>query len=134
VDALRLLVGRGDVEPAQPEWAVERAGPTARAFNAAVLKRSAYSASAFLASPVSGAGVPVGQNAQLFLAASLNGQQGAEALAQHAYRALLAAGAAFRSDEGEVLVEPARAIPHAARLAERFLLAELPILKALGVA
>jgi SAM-dependent methyltransferase len=74
VDAIKILVGRGDVHPALPaENAAERQAST-RAFNDAVLARAMEGGDErFLASPVIGGGVRVDRLTQLFLLARRRG-------------------------------------------------------------
>jgi SAM-dependent methyltransferase len=73
-DVIKLLVGRGDLQPALPGGGdAARAAPV-RAFNGAVLARAMESAEfGYLASPVTGGGVAVDRLTQLYLFAQLQG-------------------------------------------------------------
>ena len=70
LDAIKVLVGRGDLQPALPaENEAERAA-SARAFNAAVTALAKDSEDlGYLASPVTGGGVRVDRLTQLYLQA-----------------------------------------------------------------
>ena len=68
-DAIKVLVGRGDLQPALPaEDQAERAQST-QAFNAAVIERAKGTPLGYLASPVTGGGVRVDPFTQLYLQA-----------------------------------------------------------------
>ncbi len=68
-DAIKVLVGRGDLQPALPaEHQAERAQST-QAFNAAVMARAKETPLGYLASPVTGGGVRVDPFTQLYLQA-----------------------------------------------------------------
>jgi hypothetical protein len=67
-DAIKVLVGRGDLQPALPAAGDAARTASARAFNAAVLERAMESAEfGYLASPVTGGAVRVDRVAQLYL-------------------------------------------------------------------
>lgn len=70
VEVLAVLVGAGFVHPAQTEADIATAVPRTDALNAHLIERSRISANVtWLASPVIGGGVPVGQFEQMFLGA-----------------------------------------------------------------
>jgi SAM-dependent methyltransferase len=73
-DAVKVLVGRGELQPAlPPEDEAERVAST-RAFNAAVMARAKESAElSHLASPVTGGGIRVDQFTQMYLRAKQKG-------------------------------------------------------------
>jgi len=96
-DVIKLLVGRGDLQPALPaEDDAARAAPV-RAFNDAVLARAVDTGEfGYLASPVTGGGVRVDRLTQLYLLARLRGHADpAEMLAK------LVPGAVPSPDSGE---------------------------------
>ncbi len=98
-DAIKVLVGRGDLQPClPPDGDAQRAAP-ARAFNAAVLARAAESTElGYLASPVTGGGVRVDRITQLFLRARHEGIADPKpSLAERAE------GAALTSPDGKLL-------------------------------
>ena len=69
-DAIKVMVGRGDLQPCLPEDGDAARQASARAFNAAVLARATQSAEfGYLASPVTGGGVRVDRVTQLYLLA-----------------------------------------------------------------
>ena len=73
-DVIKILVGRGDLQPALPAAKDARPAERVRAFNDAVLARAMESAEfAYLASPVTGGGVRVDRLAQLYLFARRQG-------------------------------------------------------------
>jgi SAM-dependent methyltransferase len=73
-DAIKVLIGRGDLHPALPvDNQGERAAST-NAFNSAVMARAKESPElGYLASPVTGGGIPVDQLTQLYLLAKQKG-------------------------------------------------------------
>ncbi len=69
-DAIKVLVGRGDLQPALPAAGDAMRATSTQAFNTAVLARAIESAElGFLASPVTGGAVKVDRLAQLYLLA-----------------------------------------------------------------
>ncbi|MGO8738106.1 class I SAM-dependent methyltransferase [Rhodoblastus sp.] len=74
LDAVKLLVARGDIQPALPEQAVAAREKSVRAFNGAVLARAAESDEfRALASPATGSGVAVERLVLLYLLARRKG-------------------------------------------------------------
>jgi SAM-dependent methyltransferase len=73
-DAIKVLIGRGDLHPALPvDNQAERVAST-NAFNTAVMARAKESSElGYLASPVTGGGIPVDQLTQLYLLAKQKG-------------------------------------------------------------
>lgn len=70
IQALTVLVGSGHLQPALPAKDESKRRERTRAFNAAVWNRARSSSDlSFLASPVTGGGVPIDRFGQLFLAA-----------------------------------------------------------------
>ena len=73
-DAIRVLVGRGVLQPALPAGNEAERTASARAFNAAVTALARDSADlGYLASPVTGGGIRVDQLTQLYLHAKRAG-------------------------------------------------------------
>ncbi|HEV3372638.1 MAG TPA: class I SAM-dependent methyltransferase [Xanthobacteraceae bacterium] len=73
-DAIKVLVGRGDLQPALPAGGDAARAASVRAFNAAVLERAMDRAEfGYLASPVTGGAVRVDRVAQLYLFARQRG-------------------------------------------------------------
>lgn len=127
-DAIKVLVGRGDLQIAlPPEHEAERA-ESARAFNAVVMARAKEQAPlAYLASPVTGGGIQVDPFTQLYLAAQRKGV--ADPVAAIAGLAA-ASGKPFEKDGKALSPDAARAelIAKAANIEERI----APLLKRLG--
>lgn len=98
LDAIKVLVGRGELQPALPaENEAERAAST-RAFNAAVMVLAKESADlGYLASPVTGGGVRVDQLTQLYLQAKKDG--GADPIAALAAMAERRGGIVDKDDQ-----------------------------------
>ncbi len=73
-DVIKVLVGRGDLQPALPPAGDAARAASVRAFNNAVLSRAMDSAEFnYLASPVTGGGVAVDRITQLYLVAQSRG-------------------------------------------------------------
>jgi SAM-dependent methyltransferase len=73
-DVIKILVGRGDLQPALPAEGDATRAASVRAFNGAVLARAMDSSEfGYLASPVTGGGVRVDRLTQLYLFAQLRG-------------------------------------------------------------
>jgi hypothetical protein len=73
-DVIKILVGRGDLQPALPAEGDAARTASVRAFNDAVLARVMDSPEfGYLASPVTGGGVRVDRLTQLYLFAQMRG-------------------------------------------------------------
>jgi SAM-dependent methyltransferase len=73
-DVLKILIGRGDVQPALPADGDAGRAPSVRSFNEAVLARAADNAEfGYLASAATGGGVKVDRLTQLYLIAKARG-------------------------------------------------------------
>jgi hypothetical protein len=116
LDAVLLAAGHDQLELVQPDDTIGRARPPSARLNAHLLK-AARSDDGFkhLASPVTGAGVPLERMQQLFLLAARDGRAEPEALATFAR--------GFLPEEENLLAR-----------ARDFTKSEWPLLKALGVA
>jgi SAM-dependent methyltransferase len=127
-DAIKVLVGRGDLQPALPATGDAARAPSMRAFNAAVLERALESAEfGYLASPVTGGAVRIDRVAQLYLLARQRGvADPAEMLATLAQHATTA---------GDDAVSPAADAGRAFAQSEteRIEANVLPVLKQLGI-
>jgi SAM-dependent methyltransferase len=100
-DAIKILVGRGDLQPALPAEGEAQRAATARAFNTAVLARASEGAELFyLASPVTGGGVRVDRFTQLYLQGRRRGVDDVAAfLSQYAQGAIRDADGKIMPDE-----------------------------------
>jgi SAM-dependent methyltransferase len=133
MEVVLILVGSGHLQPAQPEATIEACRTAAQRLNSHLMARAHGNADvAYLASPVTGGGVPVGRFAQLFLAAQQNGQQGPGQWAQAAWAALDAQGQRLLKD-GQRIDDPADNLMELERQAQDFAQRQWPVLKALQV-
>jgi hypothetical protein len=130
MEAFGILVGSGHVQPCPSGKDDAARLKRTRAFNAAVMRRAeAAEEIQFLASPVTGSGVPADRMAQLFLAAQASGADPV----QRAWAVLQA--------QGQRLVKDGKPLDGAeanlADLRERydtFVKTRLPVLRQLGIA
>ena len=128
-DAIKVLVGRGELQVALPAEHEAEGAPTARAFNAVVMGRAKEQAPlAYLASPVTGGGIQVDPFTQLYLHAKRKGvADPAGVIANLA----AASGKSFEKDGKTLSTDEARA-EFAAKAAH--IDAQIaPLLKRLGV-
>jgi hypothetical protein len=133
-EALMVLIGKGDVAPAQPEGAILAAKPSSSKLNTALLTRARSSRNiATLASPVTGGGVAVGRFQQLFLLARDQGASTPVEWAAAAWKCLSDQGERVVV-EGKVLETPAENLAELAKEAKAFEADRLPLLRALMVA
>ncbi len=128
-DAIKVLVGRGELQPAlPPENEAERAASTS-AFNAAVMARAKESAElGYLASPVTGGGVRVDQFTQLYLQAKQKGIADPVDLI-----AKLATMSGRTVDKDGKKLGPQEALAALTAQAERVEHKTVPLLKRLGI-
>ena len=134
VNALRLLVSTGHLHLAQSEAAAALAAPRCRALNAHLLERALHSdEGAVLASPITGSGVIVNHEQQLFLHARAQGKTSPLEWASHAWSRLSALGARV-TQAGKVVESADENQAHLTRSAQTFADQELSVLRALGIA
>jgi hypothetical protein len=134
VHALRLLVGTGHLHLAQSEAAIALAAPRCRALNAHLLERAAHSEdNPVLASPVTGNGVLVPHDQQLFLHARSRGQTAPEQWVAYAWSRYSALGVRLTRD-GKTLESAHENLEYLRQKADDFNEQELGILQALGIA
>jgi hypothetical protein len=128
LDAIKVLVGRGDLQPALPaENEAERAA-SAHRFNAAVTALAKDSEDlSYLASPVTGGGVRVDRLTQLHLQAKRDGDDPVTTLAAIAERG----GGIVDKNDDKLSPEEARAA--LAKRAMRIEQRTLPLLARLGI-
>ncbi|HEX4504738.1 MAG TPA: class I SAM-dependent methyltransferase [Alphaproteobacteria bacterium] len=130
--ALTILIGGGQVQPA-----LDAAGDSARlvgvsAFNRAVLERARISDNwRFLASPVFGGAVFLGRPSQLFLLAR---QDGVEDPPAFICDMLIAQGAALNKDDGTRFESREESLAELRSLYEIFNEKQVPLLQSIGVA
>lgn len=133
LEVLTVLMGKGDVAPAQSPEATAQAVPTARRVNAWLMQQAEGSGElAYLASPVTGGGVLVHRFHQLFLQALLRGAAQPADWAQAVWALLQGQGQRL-VHEGKTLETPEDNLAELRRQAERFAQQQLPVLRALQV-
>jgi hypothetical protein len=131
--ALFVLSGLGHASPAHSAAGTAAVRTTAHALNRYILERALYSADlSFLASPVSGAGVPIGRIQQLFLRSIQRGRRTPQDWALDIWPALEAQNQRLIRD-GKALATAAENISELASTGQDFAQKRWPILEALGV-
>lgn len=131
IQAALVLTGAGHLHPAQepPKQARARCAQLNRYLCERARSCDYFS---FLASPVTGAGIPVGRQQQLFLLAAHKGRKTPGEQAKFAWDALAAQGQRLMKD-GKVLEEPDENVTELSKQAQEFAERRAPILKALEV-
>lgn len=134
LEMLMLLVGSGHLQPAQDEAAIEASRPASQRLNACLAHKAGFGAEAgYLASPVTGGGIPVGRMQQLFLGALQSGLSEPAQWAEWAWRSLDAQGERMIRS-GKRIDGPEANLAELVRLATEFKDQRLPQLRALQVA
>jgi hypothetical protein len=132
IQAALVLTGAGHLHPAQV--ASRRAQARSPVLNRRICERARGGDSFMcLASPVTGGGVSVNRQQQLFMLAAHNGKKAPSEQAKFAWDTLQAQGHRVIK-EGKVLETPDENAAELAREAQEFAEKRAPILKALGVA
>lgn len=132
IEAALALTGIGHVSTAKAP--TEGSLGRSRAYNQAICQRwHSTSEVAFLASPVTGSGIPIGSLEQLFLLALGQGRSTPPDLAMHAQDELAAQNCRI-VDEGKPIEASQQHAVELTRLASLFIDRRLPILKALQIA
>ena len=132
VQAALVLTGAGRLHPAQQPS--RQAQARSAALNRHLCERARSSDNLlFLASPVTGGGVPVNRQQQLFLLAAHKGKKTPSEQAKFVWDTLAAQGQRVIK-EGKVLETPDENLAELSKQAEEFAERRAPILKALGVA
>jgi SAM-dependent methyltransferase len=127
-DAVKVMVGRGDLHPCLPANGDAKRAASTQAFNSAILARAAQTSEfGYLASPVTGGGVRVDRAAQLYLMAVRLGLGDPQA-----YMAKLAEGSVGSPADGRAL-SPEEARAAAAKETLRVENEILPLLAQLGI-
>jgi hypothetical protein len=134
-EAVVLLTGSGDFAPVQDDAAIADAQPKTRRLNANILERAPASAAhtEYLASPVSGGGIPVNRIIQLFLLARAQGRSTSKEWAQFTWQIIQGQGQRMLKD-GVALQTPEEDLAELERQASEFERLRLPVLAALQVA
>lgn len=128
--ALIILAGAGHVQPCPDASGDAARRKSTRSFNLAVMNRARFSAELlFLASPITGGGIPVNRFEQLFLLAMSEKQDPVA----FAWKALEVQGERIAKD-GKAIEAPEDNIAELRARHETFVEKRLPILKQLGIA
>jgi len=134
LEAAKILVGKNDLFFAQEEAIAASATTKTRKLNRYLMQRAAASSDmAFLASPVTGGGVPVSRIEQLFLLAREEQAAAPAAWAGHAWRIFASQGQSLIKD-GKPLEGEADNVAELTRQAEVLATQRLPVLVSLGIA
>src|SRR6478735_601493 len=132
MNALRLLVSTGHLHLAQSAAAAAAAAPRCQALNAHLLERAAHTDdNSVLASPITGSGVLVSHEQQLFLQARALGKTAPAEWAAYALHRYAALGIRL-THAGRVLESSAETQAYLAQSAQTFAEQELSVLQALG--
>ena len=133
LQALLVLTAGGHVSPAADEPTTERLRARTDALNRHLVAKAGFDGDiAWLASPVTGAGVAVSRFQQLFIAARQAGRTTPQDWADHAWSALAAQGEYLLKD-GATLTQPEDNIAELRRQAVQFAESRLGTLKVLGL-
>jgi SAM-dependent methyltransferase len=134
IEAVMILIGAGNLHPAQSDEAIERARPATIVLNARLCTLARYADDiGCLASPVTGGGFPVRRLDQLFMLARSLGHLETDAMARFAADIFVAQGQRIMRD-GEPVLDDAQQLAMLHTQAQSFETARLPVLQALGVA
>lgn len=134
VQAVTVLMGKNQLMPARADEVVNEVMPRTRALNLHLMDRTrANSEIGYLASPVTGTGIPVGRIDQLCLLARSQGKRGAQAWADSVWETLSAQGQRVLR-EGKRVEEEAENRVELLKIASAFEKDRLPVLERLGIA
>lgn len=133
IEPIIILVNGNHIMPCQSESAVQLVKKNCERLNAHICERAIFeSAINFLASPITGMGVPVNRFQQIFLAQYKNGDKTAEKLASSVWKIFFRQGQRLFKD-GKAIESPEENISYIKSMAEGFLRVQLPIFEALGI-
>ena len=133
LQAITVLIGSGQVFPAQDDETIRKAKKNADRLNAHIVNCALGSADiGYLASPVTGGGHPVGRVQQLFILAFGKGQKTPEELANFAWSILAPQGQRVIRD-GVTLADDAENVKELHQNAVVFIEEMVPMLKALAI-
>lgn len=134
LQAIMILIGMGHVGIAQDDSVQNKARKTSDKLNDHLLLKARGAGDVgFLASPVTGGGIPVPRFSQLFLLALKRGQKRPEEIAAFAWNILQAQGQRLVK-EGKTVDKAEDNLAELQAQAQRFMTKNLPALKALMIA
>jgi len=127
------LAGSGHISPVQDEASIENARPRTEKLNAYLLNLSRANLEIkYLASPVTGGGIPVIGTSALFLLAFLQGKKDPSEWPEFVWSDISSRGQKMIRD-GKALESPEENLEELREQAQKFASIQLPILKALQV-
>lgn len=133
IEIVLVMASLGHLAPVQELDTAKACRKQAHNLNKALIKRAHHGGDiSFLASPLTGGGLPIARFGQLFLEAVLQGKKLPEDLARHAWTILAMQGQSIIKD-GKTLEGEAANLAELKLMAETFLAKQLPILKAMEV-
>lgn len=133
VEALIVLSSSGTVAEAQEESKIKKAKQQTKKINSYLIDRSRSRGDAgFLASPVTGGGIPVGRFQQLFLDAFQKGHKTPEEMSNSVWELLKLQNQRILQD-GKTLESDEENLKHLIELAATFLREQKPVLDALDI-
>jgi hypothetical protein len=131
VQALMVLTAQGHVHPVQAAEVSARAAPSSRKLNQYLLALAKGSADlSFLASPVTGGGIPLGRIQQLFLLSVAQGNNEPQAWVRDTWALLKSQGQRLVK-AGQTIATDAENLAELNLMAAAFQTKELPVLRAL---
>lgn len=129
LQGIMILIGRGDVSLAQHPEVTSRAQLFTSKLNRELIEKARGSSDVnYLASPVTGGGIPVGRSEQLFLLSIANGKNTPEEWSKDVWNTLSSLGQRIMK-EGKPLEKPEDNLAMLRSQAEVFAAKKLPILK-----
>jgi hypothetical protein len=135
IQSIVILAGMGHVYPAQSEASIKEAKGYSQKLNQALMIQSrATNDLSYLASPVTGGGIPVGRFQQLFLFALIHQGRKQQSEWVTLIWELLAEQGQSIIKEGKILATPEENIQELTKQATVFQEKQLPILRALQIA
>lgn len=134
LQAVLILIGKGDLMPVQDEAAIAKSKRMTDKINLHLMRKCRGSSDfSYLASPVTGGGLPVNRFQQLFLLACGQGLKQPQEWAQFVWRHLEALNQRLMR-EGQPIDTPEENLAELTRQAHEFAEKRLPLLKALQIA
>ena len=133
IQVFSVLVGMGHLQPCLPARDEGKRAKSTKALNQAIIARAKDGADLqFLASPVTGGGVPVDRFRQLFLGSLWEGKKTPAEWAEAAWAIIAAQGQRLLKD-GKTLESEAENKAELTAQAESFAESQLPVLRSLGI-
>ena len=133
LQAVIILQGKGDLIGVQDEDVTSKARKSAERLNTHLIEQARDSADVtYLASPVTGGGIPINRFQQLFIAAHKLGRKQPRELADHVWSLLSIQGQRLLK-EGKTIEDAEENITELTAQAQAFVDKQIPILKAMQI-